>query len=69
MVSLNTVGSIELRGIKLSKTERASPCPCLLGLEQHGNGGVVEPREEDKIDDVPDVFITSVARSRTELGE
>jgi hypothetical protein len=28
-----------------------------LGLEQHGDGRVVEPREEDKIDDISDVFI------------
>jgi hypothetical protein len=28
-----------------------------LGLEEHGDGWVVEPREEDKIDDISDVLI------------
>ena len=44
------------------------PRPCLLGLEQYRDSGVVEPRKENKIDNVFDVFIDACSKIEDETG-
>lgn len=61
-------GLIELQWIEVWKNKGDSPGPCLLGLEQDGDGWVVETREEGKIDNIPDVFIHTHSKIEDETG-
>lgn len=46
----------------------SAPRPGLLRLEQYRDGGIVEPRKEDKIDNVFDVFIDTCSHIEDETG-
>jgi hypothetical protein len=72
IVSLNSFKRLlrltELHQKKRGRRRRDSPGPCLLGLEQDGDGRVVETREEDEIDNIPDVLIHTYGKIEDKTG-
>ena len=52
----------------VKKKRGGLPRPGLLGLEQYCDSGVVEPRKENKIDNVFDVFIDACSKIEDETG-
>jgi hypothetical protein len=45
-----------------------SPGPCLLWLEEYRNSRVVEPRKENKIGNVSDMFVHTGSQIENETG-
>lgn len=58
----------ELHRKKRQRRRRDPPSPCLLGLGQDSDSRVVETREEDEIDNIPDVLIHTYGKIEDKTG-